>query len=161
MKKTLVAVAAAAIVMAPMAGPVSGQYGGPVADITLSDASISCATGETLTITGEGFLPNEPFVRIFFDGDQIAQVFPDDQGNISVTVDPPGAAAGQHTISAEQFVAPEEDDLITASATVTCVGAAVAVTGANISVGLILLITLLIVGAGAIFVGRRRARSAA
>jgi hypothetical protein len=160
-KKTIVVASVALVALVLATAPASAQYPG-AADIQLSDASIDCPSGETLTITGEGFIPNEPAVRIFFDGEQIAEVFPDDDGSFSVTIDPPGAAAGQHTIEARQFVAAEEPDEIVATATLTCVaGAAVAFTGANITWGVVILAVLLVVGIAALVVGRRRARSAA
>jgi hypothetical protein len=158
-KKVLLTIAVTVVATAFLAGPAGAQY--PDAGvITLSDASIDCPSGETFTITGEGFIPNEPAVRIFFDGEQIAEVFPNDQGEFSVTVDPPGAAAGQHTIEARQFVAAEEPDEIVATATLTCIGAAVAFTGANISMWAMLLVVLLVIGGAALVAGRRRARQA-
>lgn len=161
MKRILFVLSMAAVFTALVAGPAAAQYP-DAADIAIDDAAIDCPSGETLTITGEGFIPNEPAVRIFFDGEEIARVFPSDEGTFSVTVDPPGAAAGEHTIQARQFVAAEEPDEIVASATLTCVaGAAVAFTGANISMGLILLAALVIVGVGALVVARRRSRTAA
>ena len=165
MKKICGAVLVGTLFAVVAAGPADAQadYPLPVASVTLSNAAINCPSGETLTIAGEGFIPNEPAVRIFFDGQQIAEVFPNGQGSFSVTVDPPGAAAGQHTITAKQFVAPEEPDQIVASATLTCVsaGGAVAFTGRNISLGLVLLVALVVIGAGALVLGRRRARTAA
>ncbi len=161
MKRILFVISMAAVVTAPVAGPAAAQYP-DAADIAISDAAIDCPSGETLTITGEGFIPNEPAVRIFFDGEEIARVFPSDEGTFSITVDPPGAAAGEHTIQARQFIAAEEPDEIVASATLICVAeAAVAVTGANISVGLILLAALVIVGVAALVAGRRRSRTPA
>jgi IPT/TIG domain len=158
-KKILFVLSMTAVVMALVAGPAAAQYP-DAADIAIDDAAIDCPSGETLTITGEGFIPNEPAVRIFFDGEEIARVFPSDEGTFSVTVDPPGAAAGEHTIQARQFVAAEEPDEIVASATLTCVaGAAVAFTGANISMGLILLAALIIVGVAALVAARRRSRA--
>jgi hypothetical protein len=160
-KRILLVMSITAAVSAMVAGPASAQYP-DAADIAISDAAIDCPSGETLTITGEGFIPNEPAVRIFFDGEEIARVFPSDEGTFSITVDPPGAEAGEHTIQARQFVAAEEPDEIVASATLTCVaGAAVAFTGADISLGLVLLAILLIVGVAALVVGRRRSRTAA
>jgi hypothetical protein len=145
------------------AGPAAAQarYPPAVAAITISDAAINCPSSETVTITGEGFIPNEPAVRIFFDGEQVAEVFPDDQGNISVTIDPPGSAVGEHTITARQFVSPEEPGQIVASATLICVAAGgVVFTGFNISLWLIMVAGLLMIGAVALAVGRRRARAA-
>jgi hypothetical protein len=81
----------------------------------------------------------------------------DDQGEFSATIDPPGAAAGEHTITAD----PAEGDA--ATATLTCVGAAVAFTGprTNVSLGVIVLVALVVTGVGALVAGRRRARRAA
>jgi hypothetical protein len=166
----LLVVSVALMATAVMSGPAAAQepcgepgYPPCAAVIQISDATIDCPSGEELTITGSGFIPNEPAVRIFFDGEEVARVFPDNQGNISVTIDPPGAAAGQHTIEARQFVSAEEPDEIVATATLTCVGAAVAFTGptTNISLGLILLVALVVVGAVALVAGRRRARRVA
>jgi hypothetical protein len=159
-KKTLLAMVAIGVVVLT-AGPAAAQYP-QVAGINISDAAINCPSGETVTITGEDFIPNEPAVRIFFDGEQVAEVFPDDQGNISVTIDPPGSAVGEHTITARQFVSPEEPGQIVASATLTCVAAGgVAFTGFNISLWLIMLAALIVIGAVAVAIGRRRARAAA
>lgn len=158
MKKTLLAAMTAGLVLSAV--PAAAQYP-QAADIVLSDASIDCPSGETLTITGSGFIPNEPAVRIFFDGEQVAEVFPDDQGNISVTIDPPGSAVGEHTITARQSAGAEEPGQIVATATLVCVGAAVAFTGYDITLGLILLVALILAGAVALVLGRRRSRAAA
>jgi hypothetical protein len=162
-KRILLVASVSLAAMAIGAVPAGAQQDYPITgEITLSDAAIDCPSGETLTISGSGFLPNEPAVRIFFDGEEIARVFPNDQGEFTVTVDPPAAAAGEHTIQARQFVAAEEPDEIVATATLTCVaGAAVAFTGANITMGIIVLVGLVALGAVALIAGRRRARSAA
>jgi hypothetical protein len=161
-RRTLISVAAFTVVALCLAGPAAAQQNYPITgEIQLSDASIDCPSGQELTITGEGFLPNEPAVRIFFDGQEIARVFPNAQGEFSVNIDPPGAGAGQHTIEARQFVSAEEPDEIVASATLTCVGAGVAFTGADVSWGVALVATLLVIGAVALVAGRRRAQRAA
>jgi uncharacterized Zn-binding protein involved in type VI secretion len=156
--KRLVILGCGVLVLLLATPPASAQYPPPsAAAIDLSDTTLECPSGQTLTITGEGFLPHEPLVRIFFDGTLVADVFPNSSGAFSVTIDPPAAAEGEHLISAQQFVAPEEDDLITVFATLVCVGGAgVAFTGADISTGLILLAALLGVGAAALMGGRRR-----
>jgi hypothetical protein len=156
-KRILLATMTAGLVLTAV--PAGAQYP-QAADIVLDDASIDCPSAETVTITGSGFIPNEPAVRIFFDGEQVAEVFPDDQGNISVTIDPPGSAVGEHTITARQNTSPEEPGQIVATATLVCVGAAVAFTGFDITLGVILLVALILAGAVALFVGRRRARAA-
>jgi Bacterial Ig domain len=134
-----------------LVSPVSAQYP-RVADISISDTTLSCP-GDEFTITGTGFTPGST-VDIFVDGEQVASMQADEQGEFSVTIDAPDAAAGEHTVTAES----SEGDR--ASATITCVGAAVAFTGADISRGLLLLIALVAVGALALYAGRRRARTA-
>jgi hypothetical protein len=158
----LTTLAAAALAAGLLAGPAAAQepcgepgYPPCAGVIQISDSSIDCPSGEDLTITGEGFVPGTG-IDILFDGEQVASTTADDQGEFSVTIDPPGAAAGQHTITAD----PEEGE--SATATLTCVvGAAVAVTGSNISLGLILLVALVVVGGVALVAGRRRARRVA
>lgn len=151
-KMTLALVATAAVVL--LSGPASGQTYPDVAVITVSDTSLACPS-EDLTISGSGFLPGET-VEIFFDGSQEATVEAASDGTFTVTITAPDAAAGEHTISAVGESGSDD------SATVTCItGAAVAFTGANISMGLILLAALVAIGAGALYAGRRRARSMA
>jgi Bacterial Ig domain len=133
-----------------LTAPASAQYP-QVSDITISDATLSCP-GDEFTIQGEGFTPGST-VDIFVDGEHEATVEADEQGEFSVTIDAPDAAAGEHTVTAES----SEGD--TASATVTCVGAAVAFTGADVSRGLILLVALVGIGGVALYAGRRRARA--
>lgn len=146
---------------AVFAVPASAQYPADAAALELDPVAVNCPVGETVTVSGSGFLPHEPFVRIFFDGELIAEVFPDAEGTFTVTIDPPAAMAGQHTISAEQFVAPEEPDLITASAALTCqVAAGVAFTGQDLTVAVLLVAALLGIGAMSIRAGRRRAGTA-
>lgn len=133
-----------------IAGPASAQYP-QVADITISDATISCP-GDEFTVAGSGFTPGST-VDVSVDGEQVASVEADERGRFSVMIDAPDAGAGQHTITAES----SEGE--TASATVTCVGAGVAFTGADISKGLLLLVALVAVGGLALYGGRRRARA--
>jgi hypothetical protein len=139
-----------------LAGPAQAQpadYPPGPAGIEISNAALSCP-GEEFTVVGEGFVPGSS-VDLFIDGDQVATVTADQNGEFSVTIQAPDLGTGQHTVTAESSTGQ------TASATVTCVGAAaVAFTGRNISLGLVLLVVLLAVGAAALFAGRRRARVA-
>jgi hypothetical protein len=152
-RKIVLAVVAAATVTL-LAGPATAQYP-DVSDVSVSDTSLACP-GEDLTVSGEGFLPGET-VNVFFDDQQVASVTAGDDGSFTVTITAPDAAPGQHTVTAVG-----EESGSDSSATVTCVtGAAVAFTGANISMGLILLAALVAVGAVALYAGRRRARTSA
>jgi hypothetical protein len=126
------------------------QYPTPaVAGITVSDATLSCP--QPFTVAGKGFVPGET-VNITFDGQSIGSATVNDQGEFSAEVTSPDAAAGSHTVTAS--------DSVSASATVTCVAGAagVAFTGTNITVGLLVLVGLLMAGAAALLIGRRRAR---
>jgi hypothetical protein len=135
-----------------VSGPAAGQYVGP-AFVSVSDATLSCP-GDDFTLTGEGFNPNIE-VTITFNGDQLATVTTDSEGNFSATISAPEASAGSHTVTASGG---GESD----SATVTCVaGAGVAFTGRDISMGLILLVGLIVAGGTALALGRRRAARSA
>jgi hypothetical protein len=151
-KMTLAVLATAAVLV--LTGPASAQEYPDAAVITVSDSSLACPS-EDFTITGSGFLPGET-VDIFFDSEQVATVEADSDGTFTVTIAAPDAPAGEHTVAAVGESGSDD------TATVTCVtGAAVAFTGANISMGLILLAALVAVGAVALYAGRRRARSTA
>lgn len=152
MRKVFLSVPAVAAVLL-LAGPASAQEYPDAAVITVSDTSLACPS-EDLTISGSGFLPGET-VDIFFDGEPVATVEAAPDGTFTVTIAAPDAAAGEHTVTAVGESGGDD------SATVTCVtGAAVAFTGANISMGLILLAALVGIGGVALYAGRRRAGSA-
>jgi hypothetical protein len=141
-----------------VAGPASAQTPPPdfyvgEADISLSDLSGACPGGTT-TVFGENFIPGVP-VSIQFDGQEIASVTPNDEGEFSVTITLPEAAPGTHTITAVQ---PGSEP---ASATFTCVGPGLAVTGGNVQMWMLLVAGLVVVGAVALVAGRRRARRSA
>jgi len=130
-------------------GAGAQTYPPDVASISVSDATLSCP--QPFTVSGDGFVPGDT-VTVTFDGESIGSATVDEQGEFSVEVTAPDAAAGSHTVTASNSDS--------ASATVSCVGPAapgVAFTGANITVGLLLLVGLLVAGAGALLLGRRRA----
>lgn len=158
MKRTFLAVLAMTAVLA-LAAPAAAQY--PVGDITiaLSDVSGLCP-GDTVVVSGTQATPGGD-VTVLFDGDVIATTQADDDGNYSVTIALPEAAAGDHVITVV-----DEATGKTASATFTCVAAAaapapgLAVTGGDFKVWMLLLGGLILVGAVALFASRRRARNA-
>ncbi len=165
MKRTVgIAVCALALV-ALVAGPAGAQQPYPptvLGEVVVSDQTIDCAAGQPVRVSGSGWQPGET-VTISWDGQQIGNATPGADGSFSVTVRPPeGAAQGEHTLSARQGSR-------TATARVTCVTAAVAggagggegfaFTGANITVGMLILAGLLIAGALTLAMGRRRART--
>jgi hypothetical protein len=149
-RRIAAALAALAIILL-VASPATAQYP-QAADIIVSDATIACP-GDEFTVAGEGFTPGST-VDIFVDGEPVATVEADDQGDLSATVGAPDAAAGEHTITAKSNAGDR------ATATVTCLAAGVAFTGDDISMGLTLLVALVAVGVVALLAGRRRARAA-
>jgi hypothetical protein len=149
-RRIAAALAALAIILL-VASPATAQYP-QAADITVSDATLACP-GDEATVAGEAFTPGST-VDIFVDGEPVATVQADEQGDFSATIDAPDAAAGAHTITAESSAGDR------ATAAVTCLAAGVAFTGADISMGLILLVALVAVGVVALLAGRRRARAA-
>lgn len=148
--------------LAGMAGPAAAQYPPGLVDIFLSDVSGACPGG-VLTISGTGWIPIEPAVLVSFDGVEIGRDFPDAEGNFSLTVTLPEAAPGAHTITAIQFIAADEPDVLEASATFTCVVGApgLAVTGGSVQVWMVLAFGLVGVGAVFLVAARRRSRHAA
>jgi hypothetical protein len=142
---------AAPVLILVVASPATAQYP-QTADITVSDATLACP-GDEFIVAGEGFTPGST-VDIFVDGEPVATVEAEDQGDFSATAGAPDAPAGDHAITAESSAGDR------ATATVTCLAAGVAFTGADISMGLILLVALVTVGAVALFAGRWRARAA-
>jgi hypothetical protein len=155
--------AAAVAILLVVAGPAAAQeefnYPPGLIDITVSDTTVACP-GSTVTISGTGFA-DDVEIGIFFDDLLVATVFPTQEGTFSATIDVPEAAAGTHTITAVQVL--PDGTVLEESATVTCVAAApgLAVTGGNISMGLLLLAGLIVVGAVALVAGRRRSRTSA
>jgi hypothetical protein len=149
-RRIAAALAAPALTLV-VASPANAQYP-QAADITVSDATLACP-GEEFTVAGQGFTPGST-VDIFVDGQPVATVEAGGRGDFSAMIHAPDAAAGEHSITAESSAGDR------ATATVTCLAAGVAFTGADISMGLILLVALVAVGAVALLAGRRRARAA-
>ena len=137
------------------AGPAAAQDYPPevFGEVSVSDSTVVCGA-ESVTVTGEGWVPGEE-VRILFDGSQVGSATPGSDGAFEVTVDIPGAELGDHELQAIQDT--EAEGRIEGSASVTCVEAAtLAATGANISVWLAIVAGLLVAGGAALFAGRRR-----
>lgn len=162
MKRIGTAAAAVAILLL-VAGPATAQefnYPPGDRDITLADTTVACPGG-TVAVSGSGFADNVE-IDIFFDDILVTSVFPDQEGAFSASFTAPEAAAGTHTVTAVQVL--PDGTVLEQSATITCVVAAapgLAVTGANISMGLLLLAGLIVVGAVALVAGRRRSRTSA
>lgn len=157
MKRTFLAVLAMTAVLA-LAAPAAAQpiYVGNIT-IGLSAAAGACP-GDTITVTGTEFTPGGD-VTVLFDGDVVATTQADDDGDVSVTIALPEAAAGDHVITLV-----DEASGKSVSTVFTCVGAAaapgLAVTGGDFKVWMLLLGGLILVGAVALFASRRRARNA-
>ena len=168
MKRTIgiavCAVALSALVASPAAAQQPPYPPTVLGEVVVSDQTIDCAAGQPVRVSGTGWQSGQT-VTITWDGQQIGSATPDADGSFSVTVTPPaGEAQGQHTLAARQGSR-------TATAEVTCVTGAVAggaggdgggfaFTGANITVGMLILAGLLVAGALTLAMGRRRARTA-
>lgn len=147
----------------------------PAGNPTASVSDSSPTAGETVTVSGGNFKPDSG-VDVLFDGDKIAHGQTDGQGQFSFQVTiPSDASLGNHTITVSgvggDCVSPADVEI-----GVTLVvgesggggggggaggaggngGGGVAFTGANISLGMILIAVLVIVGAASLIVGRRR-----
>jgi hypothetical protein len=145
----------------------------PAGNPTASVSDPSPTAGETVTVSGGNYKPDSG-VDVLFDGDKIAHGQTDGQGQFSFQVTiPSDASLGKHTITVSgvggDCVSPADVEI-----GVTLVvgesgggggggggaggngGGGVAFTGANISLGMILIAVLVIVGAASLIVGRRR-----
>ncbi len=145
----------------------------PAGNPTASVSDSSPTAGETVTVSGGNFKPDSG-VDVLFDGDKIADGQTDGTGQFSFQVTiPSDASLGKHTITVSgvggDCVSPADVEI-----GVTLVvgesggaggggaggagsgGGGVAFTGANISLGMILIAVLVIVGAASLIVGRRR-----
>ena len=164
MKKTAGTMTAALALVAILALPAFAQqpYPPTVAGVVeVSDQTIDCGA-ETFTISGSGWAANSQ-VSITFAGENLGTAPTDSTGSFSISVTPP-EASGTQTLTVTQGSLSE-------TAQVTCVtGVAagggggeggVAFTGANITVGLLLLVGLILAGAATLALGRRRKNAAA
>lgn len=158
MKRLMSGIAAGVLLGLLVAAPAAaGDYPPEVfGEFSVSDSTVVCGD-ESITVSGEGWLPGEP-VEIQFDGSTIETVTPNNQGDFEATVSIPSASEGDHKLTAVQ-AGGEQRGEIAASATVTCVlgtQAGLATTGANISVWLAIVAGLFVAGGAALFAGRRR-----
>ncbi|MEX1046745.1 MAG: hypothetical protein WD757_03970 [Actinomycetota bacterium] len=144
------------------AAPAMAQYGeDPTAGVGDSNPS----PGETTTVFGANWCPGST-VDILFDGHKIGTGQVDSEGNFSepVTI-PANASPGHHTITVVglDFACENVRSVnigIFVSGGAGAGGAGLAFTGANISVGAVILAALVIVGLAAITAGRRRKATA-
>jgi hypothetical protein len=166
---------AIAIFLAPAFSASAAQQNCyPAGNPTASVSDPSPTAGETVTVSGGNYKPDSG-VAVLFDGDQIAHGQTDAQGQFSFQVTiPSDASLGHHTITVSgvggDCVSPADVEI-----GVTLVvgesggqgggggaggaggnGGGVAFTGANISLGMVLIAVIVIVGAASLIVGRRR-----
>jgi LPXTG-motif cell wall-anchored protein len=106
------------------------------------------------TITGSNWCPGSE-VQIFVDGDLVGTAHVASDGTFTFTL-PNSVGPGTHHIEVVGL-APDCRTTVTRGFTIVLGGGGgTAFTGANISMGLLILGALLIVGAGALVAGRRR-----
>ena len=140
------------------AAPAAAQYNPPTAGVDDSNPS----PGGTTTVSGANWCPGST-VDIFFDGNKIATAQVDSNGHFSkeITI-PSNASPGQHTITVTGLDF-QCEEVRSVNITITiggAGGAGLAFTGANISVGAVILAALVIVGLAALTAGRRRKATA-
>lgn len=113
--------------------------------------------GETITVFGDNWCPDST-VTILFDGHVIGHVHTDSDGAFSTEITiPDNASPGHHVITLTGLASDcQTPKTVTIPITVVGEGGGVAFTGADISRGMLLAGILVIVGAGALIVGRRR-----
>jgi hypothetical protein len=128
-------------------------------DLTLPPgAKSSVAAGKTITVSGSGYAPFSTVTVLIYSTPQIlTTVVTDGTGSFSVEVTvPAGLAAGQHHLVAAGVDPSGELRYLTLPVTVTGGGAALAYTGADVVVPAIGGLLAVLVGAGLLFVARRR-----
>jgi len=119
--------------------------------------------GSTTDLSGAHWCPGST-VQIFLDGKLIGNAQVDSTGHFVFPWHvPPGISSGAHTITFKGLDS-TCDNLVTLNLGITIGGAAsggnLPFTGSNISVGVLLLIALLIIGATSLVAGRRRKMTA-
>ena len=141
----------------------------PNCEPTGSVSDVSPTAGQTITVTGGNFCPNSE-VAVLFDGEQIGSGTANGNGTVTVQVTiPQDASLGEHIITLSGLASDCETPA-NVEIPITVVsgagaggaggagggGGGVAFTGADISLGMMLLAAMVIVGAAALIVGRRR-----
>ncbi|MGH2652932.1 MAG: hypothetical protein ACRDHV_01090 [Actinomycetota bacterium] len=150
--------ATAAILL--LAAPAGAQEY-PPEGATCGVSATVVPAGGSLTVSCAGLLPGSPWTITFESEPQVlatGTAGADGSFSTSVTI-PSNASPGAHTLTITGTEA--DGSPFSISIPITVSGAAVpglAVTGGNITVGLILLAGLLAAAAAALLVGRRRAR---
>lgn len=146
-----------------LAGPAGAQEY-PIDDAECGVSATVVPPGGSITVSCNNLLPGSPWTITFESEPQVlATGTAGADGSFSASVTIPGdASPGSHTLT---ITGTEEDgDPFSISIPITVTGAAVpglAVTGGNITMGLILLAALLAGAAVALLVGRRRSRVSA
>jgi hypothetical protein len=124
--------------------------------------------GETITVTGGNFCPNSQ-ITVLFDGEVIGHGRADGSGQFSDQVTIPANASPGHHVITLSGLGSDCTTPATVEIPITVVsgieggagaggggGGGVAFTGANISLGMLVLAAMVIIGAASLIVGRRR-----
>ena len=157
MKK--IAIAALSLVTTVLvAGPASAQEY-PPGGATCGVSSTVVPPGGSLTVGCDNLLPGSPFTIEFLSPEVLATGTVDADGSFSETVSiPSDARPGDHLIRVRGTDADGDPVSIEIPITVPGPGAeGVAFTGANITVGMLILAGLIVAGSAALVAGRRRA----
>jgi len=156
MKRFGIAMVIAVVLGVWAASPALAFYNKPpTADVGDTNPS----PGQTTDLFGAHWCPNST-VQIFFDGKFLGTAHTDSEGKFDTNITiPSNASAGEHTITVKGLD-DECENVREVNITITISGAAAGgnlpFTGSNISVGALLVIALVIVGAASLVAGRRR-----
>ncbi len=145
MKRFGVALVATVVLGLMVAGPALAKYSPPQAG------------GSGTTITGSNWCPNST-VQIFVDGDLVGTATTASDGTF--TFDLPSSV--DTTVDHDITVTGLSADCATVKSVTFVLGASgsTAFTGANVSTGILILGSLILIGAGALVAGRRRKTTA-
>lgn len=156
MKKLAATIALSFAAVLMLAAPAMAYpKGNPTGTLSVS----SGPPGSSVTVSGQNWGPNSSATISFQPGATTLGTAPvgvNGTFSISVTI-PSSASVGAHTIQIDGFNVAGAPATVDLAFTVTGgSGGGLAFTGANISLGMLLVIVLAVIGVGALVTGRRR-----
>ena len=161
--RRLASLLAASLLLVLMAAPAAAQYDDEEQESVAVLGDTTVAPGEEVTITGEGFTPGAT-VSVSLDGAVLGTTTVAEDGTFTITVTIPlNAVCGDNTLD----ITSDEGDAASVAITIPCpTGAAgdadevadgaLAATGANVTVGMALVLGLFAAGGVALYATRKK-----